>query len=107
MASPPRRRRRARAVSRRRLLVLAVLVAIAALYVDPVQKYLRVNEQVRGQSADLRRLERRHARLLARRDALRTSTGVEAAARLCGWVLPGEHALVVTGLPPAAGAQCG
>jgi cell division protein FtsB len=102
-----RRSPRPRPLTRRRILAVGVLLVIAAFYVDPVQKYLRVTSQLRSQQAHVAALERRQAALQDRTTALEGNAGIIAAARACGWVFPGERPLVVTGLPESARAHCG
>jgi hypothetical protein len=90
----------------RRLVAFGVLAIVAALYVNPIQKYLRVQREVREQRAVLVRAEQRRDALLAERAALSTNQRVILLARECGWIFPGERPLVVEGLPKRAGANC-
>ena len=82
----------------RRLLPLAVLLAIAALYVGPVGKYRRLEHQLAEQRATLTALDRQRAQLLAERAALHTRPRLVLLARQCGWIFPGERAFVVSGV---------
>jgi len=91
----------------RRLLAAAVLLVVAGLYVDPVQKYLRVTEQLRAQHAEVRSLERRQDDLARRAAWLEGNGGIIAAARACGWIMPGERPIVVTGVPQRDLTPCG
>ena len=88
----------------RRVATLAVLILMAALYVSPVQKYLRVQRELAQQHALVQRLEADHQRLTERVTALRKRPAIVQCARQRGWVFPGETTLIVTGLP-AAGAD--
>jgi hypothetical protein len=90
-----------------RLVAVLVLVVIAALYVEPVQKYLRVSHDLTAQQARVAALERREAALATRRAELGTRPALVQLARACGWIFPGEVAVVVRGLPPAARPRCG
>jgi cell division protein FtsL len=93
-------------LSVRRLAALGVLAVVAALYVSPVQKYLRVQREVRYQNAELARAEQRHDALIQERTALDTNQRIILLARECGWIFPGERALVIEGLPVRTGASC-
>ena len=90
----------------RKLIAVAVLAVMAALYVTPVQKYLRVSRQVDRAEAQIGSLEREREALQAEAAALETKQRVVLLARECGWIFPGERALVVVGLPARKGAQC-
>jgi cell division protein FtsL len=98
--------RRLPAFSLRRLVALGVLAVVAALYVSPVQKYLRVQREVRHQQAELTRAEHRRDALQAERAALGTNERIIVLARECGWIFPDERPLVVEGLPTRLGANC-
>jgi cell division protein FtsB len=87
----------------RRVVTAGILLVIAALYVSPVQKYLRVQRQLAEQGTLVRRLERQHQALVQRVAALHGKTAIVQCARQRGWVFPGETTLIVTGLPAAAG----
>ena len=93
-------------LSVRRLAALGVLAVVAALYVSPVQKYLRVQREVRYQNAELARAEQRHDALIQERAALDTNQRIILLARECGWIFPGEQPLVIEGLPPGTASHC-
>jgi cell division protein FtsB len=95
-----------RAVSLRRLVAVGVLAVVAALYVSPVQKYLRVERDLTQQRAELVRTQQRHDALEHQRAALQTTQRIVELARACGWIFPGERPLVVQGLPPRDGVPC-
>jgi hypothetical protein len=86
-----------------RLVALGVFAVIAALYVGPVQKYLQVRRDLGTQRAEVARLEREHGRLVQLEQALHTRATIVWYARRCGWVFPGETAIVVQGI---GGSRC-
>jgi hypothetical protein len=71
---------------------------IAALYVGPVEKYLAVRRELRAQDTQVARLEAEHRSLLRQERALSQRATIILYARSCGWVFPGETAMVVRGL---------
>ena len=87
--------------------MLVVLAVVAALYVAPVQKYLRVQREL-GHAADRLRAgaEARTTIWCAQREALDTDSRIIVLARECGWIFPGEKALVIEGLPPGTASHC-
>ena len=95
-----------RPFSKRRLAAVAVLLLMAALYVSPVQKYLRTGARLHDSRAQLAALQHRHDQLVRDSQALGTTQQIELLARECGWVFPGEVPLVIEDLPPRDGAQC-
>ncbi len=95
-----------RAIPYRRLAALAVLAVMAALYVSPAQRYLGANRQVTDQRSQLAALQRQHDRLVQEVAALQTPQQIQLLARECGWIMPGEHPLVVMDIPSRPGAQC-
>ena len=82
-----------------RLAAVAVLVVMAALYVGPVEKYLRVQRELQQQRTLVANLERAHGALALRVTALRGKAAIVECARARGWVFPGEQSLIVTGVP--------
>ena len=82
-----------------RLAAVAVLVLMAALYVGPVEKYLRVQRELQQQRALVANLERAHGALNLRLAALHGKAAIVECARARGWVFPGEQSLIVTGVP--------
>ena len=82
-----------------RLAAVAVLLLMAALYVGPVEKYLRVQRELQQQRTLVSRLERAHGALDLRVAALRGKAAIVECARARGWVFPGEQSLIVTGVP--------
>lgn len=111
MAAAPTSSRRPSASARRapagirwdrlsRYALLVVFAGLVLLYVNPLRTYV----ETRGESAERREqvrvLEREHARLSARKQALTRPAVVEAEARRLGMVRPGERPFVVRNLPP-------
>jgi type II secretory pathway component PulM len=92
--------------SKRRLAAVAVLLLMAALYVSPVQKYLRTGARLHESRAQLAALQRHHDQLVRDSQALGTTPQIELLARECGWVFPGDVPLVIEDIPPRDGAQC-
>jgi cell division protein FtsL len=106
VAKPRAVRSRLPALSLRRLVAFGVLAVVAALYVSPVQKYLRVQREVRHQQVELDRAQQRHDALTSERAALDTNQRIILLARECGWIFPGERPLVIQGLPPRTSSNC-
>jgi cell division protein FtsB len=90
----------------RRLVMLVVLAVVAALYVAPVQKYLRVQRDLSHQRQALADAQRTHDSLVRQREALDTDTRIITLARECGWIFPGEKPLVIEGLPVGTASHC-
>jgi hypothetical protein len=76
----------------------AVLLLIAALYVGPLQKELRLRSELASGRARVAVLQHRHKQLLAVEAALHTRAAIVRVARGCGWIFPSEQAYVVKGL---------
>jgi len=81
------------------MVMLAGLALIAALYVGPVEKYLRVQRELRQERALVGRLQSVHNELGVRVVALHYKPAIVQCARARGWVFPGEKTVIVTGLP--------
>lgn len=79
-------------------MAAAVLLLIAALYVGPLQKELRLRSELATGRSRVATLERRHKHLLGVEAALHTRADIVRVARGCGWIFPGEQAYVVKGL---------
>jgi hypothetical protein len=86
------------------LVAIGVLAVIAALYVGPIQKYLQVRRDLGAQRAQVAALEHEHERLVGLEQSLHTRATIVWYARRCGWVFPGETAIVVQGI---GGSDCG
>lgn len=82
------------------MVMLAGLVLIAALYVGPVEKYLRVQRELRQERARVGRLQSVNNALGVRVVALHYKPAIVQCARARGWVFPGEKTVIVTGIPP-------
>ena len=82
-----------------RVTLLIVLAGILLLYVGPARSYVETWRQANAREAELRDLQREHARLLARRRALREPRSLVREATALGMVRRGERAFVVEGLP--------
>jgi hypothetical protein len=95
-----------RSLPLRRLVMLVVLAVVAALYVAPVQKYLRVQRDLGHARQELTDAQRAHDALVRQREALDTDTRIITLARECGWIFPGEKPLVIEGLPASAASHC-
>ena len=104
------RRRSSRRTSRilplRRLSAVVVLAVMAALYVNPVQRYLHASHRLQDQRALVAALQHRHDTLIADSSQVHTTAGVELLARECGWIFPHEQPLVIEGVPARDDAQC-
>ncbi len=95
-----------RSLPLRRIAAFVVLLVVAALYVAPVQKYLRVHRELARQQAALADAQRRNAALTKADQALGTDVRIITLARECGWIFPGERPLVVEGLPGGNQTHC-
>lgn len=87
-----------RGLSTGRLIAGGVLILIAALYVGPLQKELRLRSELAAGRTHVAALERRHKQLVGVEAALHTPAEIIRVARGCGWIFPGEQAYVVKGL---------
>jgi hypothetical protein len=99
-------RDQSRPLPKRRLAAIAVLLLMAALYVSPVQKYLRAGARLDQSRVQLAALQRHHDQLMRDSQALATKPRIVLLARECGWVYPGDVALVIEDVKPRDGAQC-
>lgn len=81
-----------------RVVAGIVLVLIAALYVGPLQKELRLRSELAAGRAQVAALDRQHRQLVADEAALHTRAEIIRVARGCGWIFPNEKAFVVKGL---------
>jgi hypothetical protein len=96
--APARTRTLRRGLTTGRLIAGGVLVLIAALYVGPLQKELRLRTELAAGRTRVAALERRHKHLLGVEAALHTRAEIVRVARGCGWIFPGETAYVIKGL---------
>ena len=100
------RARRAGPGSFLRWVGVAVLLAIALAYVQPVRSYLQARSKVEERRAEVARLAGEKRGLERRLAEARTDVFVERAARRLGLVRPGERLFIVTGIEeekPGAG----
>ncbi len=74
---------------------LAVVVLMLALYVAPLQNFLRQRSDTSAKQAELRQLTTENARLKARAKALTRSSVIELEARRLGMVRADERSFVV------------
>jgi cell division protein FtsB len=79
--------------------LLIVFAGLLFLYVNPARSYIHTMQESKRRQAQVEVLEREHAKLEARRQALARPDVVEAEARRLGMVRPGERPFVVRGLP--------
>jgi cell division protein FtsB len=93
-----RRRRPSRSKLALRWLGLAVLLAIALGYVQPLRAYLDARDQVAVRSAELAVLEREREHLARRLELTGTDAFIEREARRLGLVRPGERLFIVKGV---------
>jgi cell division protein FtsB len=94
----PHRRRPSRSALALRWLALAVLVVIAAAYVQPIRTYRAARAEVELRRSQVTALEHEKRDLGARLAVARTEAFVEREARRLGLVRPGERLFVVSGL---------
>jgi cell division protein FtsB len=101
----PRRRRPSRSRLALRWLGLAVVLAIALGYVQPLRAYLDARAEVQVRSADIAKLERERETLERRLEFTGTDAFIEREARRLGLVRPGERLFIVKGFESLKKAQ--
>jgi cell division protein FtsB len=100
----PRRQTRGRSASRihwdklGRVVLVIVLFAILASYVNPVANFIDAWRDSRAQRSELQQLRREYGRLSARAASLDDPGALARAARVVGMVAPGERPYVIQGL---------
>jgi cell division protein FtsB len=82
-----------------RIALLCVFALVAYLYIGPAANWVSTWRESKQRAARLEELRTEHARLKARRDALRRADTLEVEARRLGMLRPGEKAFVISGLP--------
>lgn len=82
-----------------RIALLFVAVLVVYLYIGPTANWITTYRQSKERKQEVAVLKREHARLVARRDALRKASTLETEARSLGMVRAGEKAYVISGLP--------
>jgi cell division protein FtsB len=100
MAARGRRRstrRRSRSALALRWIGVAVLLAVAVAYVQPLRAYQAAEEGVEARRAQVERLAAANAALEERIAEASTEEFVEREARKLGLVRPGERLFIVTG----------
>ncbi len=93
--SSPRIARRSRSASALRWLGIAVIVAIAIAYVQPLRAYRQAQASVAAREADVQRLALENARLERRVSLAGTDEFIVREARKLGLVRPGERLFIV------------
>ena len=97
--SPSKRSRRpSRSARALRWIGLAVLLAVAIGYVQPLRAYRDATADVAARRAEVDRIARANAALEDRIDGAATPEFVEREARKLGLVQPGERLFIVTGI---------
>jgi cell division protein FtsB len=97
--SPSKRSRRpSRSARALRWIGLAVLLAVAIGYVQPLRAYRDATADVAARRAEVDRIARANAALEDRIDEAATPEFVEREARKLGLVQPGERLFIVTGI---------
>jgi cell division protein FtsB len=81
-----------------RWLGLAVVVAIAFGYIQPLRAYFDARAQVEARRADVAALERDRQTLERRLEFTGTDAFIEREARRLGLVRPGERLFIVKGV---------
>jgi cell division protein FtsB len=79
--------------------MLAILVGLLFLYVNPARSYLDTLREAHHRKAEVHGLLEENKRLEAKKRTLSDPETLEAAARGLGMVRPGERPYVVRGLP--------
>jgi cell division protein FtsB len=79
--------------------LLAILVGLLFLYVNPARSYFDTLREAHHRHAEVRGLLEENKRLEAKKRTLSDPETLEAAARKLGMVRPGERPYVVRGLP--------
>ncbi len=91
-----RRARASRRVHVLRWLGVAVVLAIAVAYVQPIRAYLEAKDEVATREAQRSELLRRQAVLRHELELTATDAFVEREARRLGLVRPGERLYIVS-----------
>jgi hypothetical protein len=85
-----------------RWVALAVVVAIAVAYVQPIRAYFDASGKLAERRAERSSLLRQQTELLHRLELTETDAFIEREARRLGLVRPGEHLFIVAGLEDSA-----
>jgi hypothetical protein len=81
-----------------RVILVIVLFAILASYVNPFANFVDAWRDSGTQKAELQALQREHARLQERAQLADTSQSKQRAARGLGMIVPGERSYVIRGI---------
>lgn len=82
-----------------RLVVIGVCLLVVLLYVRPLAAIWSARGEAATRHSELTKLQREHAQLSKRVEALKNPAALEREARSLGMVKPGEKAYVIKGLP--------
>ncbi len=82
-----------------RMMILAVCVLIALLYVRPLVAIWSARGEAAVRQQQVSKLAAEHKLLTERVNALKNPAALEREARRLGMVKPGEQAYVIKGLP--------
>jgi cell division protein FtsB len=82
-----------------RVALLAVLVAVLALYISPARQWFQQRGTAAAHTDQLRELEAEHDRLEQRARTLRNPDSLEREARKLGMVRRGERSFVIENAP--------
>ena len=82
-----------------RLALLVVGLLLIYLYINPLRTYLSTYQEAQTKRGEVAELQREHAALKRRQQALRSPGSIETEARRLGMVRADERAYVVRGLP--------
>jgi cell division protein FtsB len=81
-----------------RVLLVLVLFAILAYYVNPVVNFVDAWRGSRAERAELQELSREHSRLVDRAASLKDPEATSEQARRMGMIASGERAYVIRNL---------
>ena len=82
-----------------RVTMLVVLVALLYLAISPIRSLIGEVHLAAQRGAQLHQLQRTARQLASEIHALSTASTANAEARNLGYVRPGEHEWVISGLP--------
>ena len=92
------RRRRSRRIAPR-WLALGLLALVAFLYWRPVSNYVETHTMVEQRRAEVRSLRAQNRTLERRLAASSSRAALAREARRLGYIEPGQHLYIVTGIP--------
>jgi Septum formation initiator len=94
-----KRRRAPRASVFRRWLAVGALVLVALLYYRPLRAYVDAHSELSQKRAVVHKLQEEKATLERRLGASTSPDTLAREARALGYVRPGEHLIIVKGIP--------